>query len=45
MTMFEGETPVKIRLADTGKLVGTHCLNHPRSCRSAANGSGRKTWL
>ena len=36
MTMFEGETPVKIRLADTGKLVGTHCLNHPallQECR------------
>ena len=29
MIMFEGETPVKIRLADTGKLVGTKCLNHP----------------
>ena len=29
MTMFEGGTPVKIRLADTGKLLGTHCLNHP----------------
>ena len=29
MTMFEGSTPVKIRLADTGKLLGTHCLNHP----------------
>ncbi len=29
MTMFEGETPVKIRVADTGKLLGTKCLNHP----------------
>ncbi len=29
MTMFEGDTPLKIRLADTGKLLGTHCLNHP----------------
>jgi DNA polymerase-3 subunit alpha len=29
MTMFEGETPVKIRVADTGKLVGSKCLNHP----------------
>ncbi|MBQ2062335.1 MAG: DNA polymerase III subunit alpha [Oscillospiraceae bacterium] len=29
MTMFEGDTPVKIRLADTGKLLGGKCLNHP----------------
>ncbi len=29
MTMFEGESPVKIRLADTGKLLGAHCLHHP----------------
>ena len=29
MTMFEGETPVKIRLADTGKLLAGKCLNHP----------------
>ncbi|MBR5572075.1 MAG: DNA polymerase III subunit alpha [Oscillospiraceae bacterium] len=29
MSMFEGETPVKIRVADTGKLVGSKCLNHP----------------
>ena len=29
MTMFEGQMPVKIRLADTGKLLGTTCMNHP----------------
>ena len=29
MTMFEGETPVNIRVADTGKLLGAKCLNHP----------------
>ena len=29
MTMFEGETPVKIRLADTGKLLAGKCLYHP----------------
>ena len=29
MTMFEGDTTVKMRIADTGKLLGTHCLNHP----------------
>ena len=29
MTMFEGETPVKIRVVDTGKLLGGKCLNHP----------------
>ncbi len=29
MSMFEGETPVKIRVADSGKLLGAHCLNHP----------------
>ncbi len=29
MTMFEGETPLKIRVADTGKLLGAKCLNHP----------------
>ena len=36
MTMFEGETPVHIRINDTGKLVGTKCLNHPaflQECR------------
>ncbi len=36
MTMFEGDTPVKIRLADTGKLLGGKCLNHPallQECR------------
>ena len=29
MTMFEGETPVKIRLANTGKLLAGKCLYHP----------------
>ncbi len=29
MSMFEGQTPVKMRIADTGKLLGTYCLNHP----------------
>ena len=29
MTMFEGQMPVRIRMADTGKLFGTSCLNHP----------------
>ncbi len=29
MTMFEGETPLRIRVADTGKLLGAQCLNHP----------------
>lgn len=29
MSMFEGETPVKIRVADSGKLLGARCLNHP----------------
>ena len=29
MTMFEGETPVKIRLADTGKALAGKCLYHP----------------
>jgi DNA polymerase-3 subunit alpha len=36
MTMFEGETPVKIRVADTGKLLGGQCMNHPallQECR------------
>ena len=36
MTMFEGETPIKIRLTDCGKLVGAKCLNHPaflKECR------------
>ncbi|MBE6989368.1 MAG: DNA polymerase III subunit alpha [Ruminococcaceae bacterium] len=36
MTMFEGETPVKIRLADSGKLLGGKCLHHPallQECR------------
>lgn len=28
-TMFEGDMPVKIRMADTGKLFGATCLNHP----------------
>ena len=29
MTMFEGFTPIKIRVADTGKLLGARCLYHP----------------
>ena len=29
MTMFEGQMPVKIRMADTGKLFGATCMNHP----------------
>ena len=29
MPMFEGESPVKIRLADTGKLMAGKCLCHP----------------
>ena len=29
MTMFEGDTPVKIRLADSGRLLGGKCLYHP----------------
>ena len=36
MSMFEGETPVKIRIADSGKLLGAHCLHHPallQECR------------
>ena len=36
MTMFEGDTPLKIRLADSGKLLGAKCLNHPafvQECR------------
>lgn len=36
MTMFEGDTPLKVRLADTGKMLGTTCLNHPaflKECR------------
>lgn len=36
MTMFEGDTPIKIRLADSGKLIGAKCLNHPaflKECR------------
>ena len=34
--MFEGETPLKIRIADTGKLWGGKCLPHPaflQECR------------
>ena len=29
MTMFEGLTPIKIRVSDTGKLLGSRCLCHP----------------
>ncbi|MBO4854634.1 MAG: DNA polymerase III subunit alpha [Oscillospiraceae bacterium] len=29
LTMFEGDTPLKIRVADTGKLLGSKCLYHP----------------
>ncbi len=29
MQMFPGQTPVKIRLQDTGRLVGSRCLLHP----------------
>lgn len=44
MTMFEGDTPLKIRLADSGKLLGAKCLNHPafvQECRGVA-GSGER---
>jgi len=27
-TMFPGKSPVKMRMADTGKLLGTQCLIH-----------------
>ena len=33
MTMFEGQMPVKIRMADTGKLFGATCMNHPALIR------------
>ena len=29
LQMFEGESPLKIRVADTGKLLGTSCLLYP----------------
>jgi DNA polymerase-3 subunit alpha len=29
LSMFEGESPVKIRVADTGKMLLAHCLIHP----------------
>ncbi len=29
LQMFEGESPLKIRVADTGKLLGTRCLIYP----------------
>ena len=35
-TMFEGKVPLKIRIADTGKLWGGFCLDHPaflKECR------------
>ena len=35
-SMFEGEVPLRIRIADTGKLWGGFCLDHPaflQECR------------
>ena len=35
-TMFEGKVPLKIGIADTGKLWGGFCLDHPaflKECR------------
>ena len=35
-TMFEGQVPLRIRIADTGKLWGGFCLDHPaflKECR------------
>ena len=35
-TMFEGKVPLKIRIADTGKLWGGFCMDHPaflKECR------------
>ena len=29
LQMFEGESPLKIRVADTGKLLGSSCLLYP----------------
>ncbi len=42
MTMFEGETPVKIRVADTGKLLGGKCLNHPAFIEECREWLGEK---
>lgn len=33
LQMFEGESPLKIRVADTGKLLGTRCLLYPSFLR------------
>ena len=27
--MFEGEAPLRIRVQDSGKLLGAKCCNHP----------------
>ena len=35
-TMFEGDVPLRIRIADTGKLWGGTCIDHPaflQECR------------
>ena len=42
MTMFEGETPVKIRLADSGKLLAGKCLYHPALLEECRQWLGEK---
>ena len=42
MTMFEGDNPVKIRVADTGKLLGAKCLNHPAFIRECEEWLGKE---
>jgi DNA polymerase-3 subunit alpha len=33
LQMFPGDTPLKVRMLDTGKLLGTKCLLHPSLIR------------
>ena len=42
-TMFEGKTPLKIRLADTGKLLGGSCQPHPLFLEECREWLGRES--
>lgn len=42
LSMFPGTTPVKMRMADTGKLLGTTCLLHQALLQEARETLGEK---
>ena len=42
LQMFPGQSPVKVRLVDSGKLIGTTCLLHPSLVRELEEVFGKE---